>query len=110
MGPDAGEVLLVPFPYRDQLAERVRPAVVVSGSAYNQSGDVILAAITSHPPRMPLDYALLDWQAAGLQGPSTVRMLLATAAQARIVRAIGRLSDRDWAAVQARIQQVFTWP
>jgi hypothetical protein len=27
---NAGDVVLVPFPYRDRLAERARPAVVVS--------------------------------------------------------------------------------
>ena len=44
----AGDVVLVPFPYRDRLAERARPAVVVSADAYNQHGDVVVAAITSH--------------------------------------------------------------
>ena len=42
--------------------------------------------------------------------PSTVRMLLSSAAQVRIVHTIGRLSDRDWTAVQTLILQVFTWP
>jgi len=36
------------FPYRDRLAERARPAVVVSADTYNQHGDVVVAAITSH--------------------------------------------------------------
>jgi mRNA-degrading endonuclease toxin of MazEF toxin-antitoxin module len=40
----AGDVALVPFPYRDRLAERARPAVVVSAKAYNQHGDVVVAA------------------------------------------------------------------
>jgi mRNA interferase MazF len=110
MAVNAGDVVLVPFPYRDQLAERTRPAIVVSAQAYNQQGDVVVAAVTSHAARFPTDYSLLDWQAAGLQFPSTVRMILATAAQGRIVRVIGRLSDRDWNAVQARVLQTFRWP
>jgi mRNA interferase MazF len=49
---DAGDVVLVPFPYRDRLAERARPAVVVSGVTYNRHGDVVVAAITSHAVRV----------------------------------------------------------
>jgi mRNA-degrading endonuclease toxin of MazEF toxin-antitoxin module len=35
MAYKAGDVILIPFPYRDRLAESTRPAVVVSGDAYN---------------------------------------------------------------------------
>jgi mRNA interferase MazF len=106
----AGDVVLVPFPFRDQLAERTRPAIVISASGYNQAGDVILAAVTTHAPRGALDYPLADWRMAGLQLPSTLRMLFATAAEARVVLRIGHLSDRDWAEVQDRVRQVFAWP
>jgi mRNA interferase MazF len=101
------DVVLIPFPYRDRLAEKTRPAVVVSGSGYNQYGDLVIAAITTQPPRFPTDYALLDWQTAGLQYPSTVRMLLATASSARVVLTIGQLTDRDWAEVEGRLKLVF---
>ncbi len=84
-----------------------RPAVVVSGPAYNQFGDLVIAAVTSQPVRFPTDYALLDWQAVGLQHPSTVRMLLATVAAGRVVYKLGELSDRDWSAVQVRPHLVF---
>jgi mRNA interferase MazF len=106
MAVDAGDVVLVPFPFRDRLAERTRPAVIVSGQSYNQQGDTIVAAITSHAARFATDYALQDWQAAGLQFASTVRMLVATIAAERIVLRIGRLSDRDWAEVRSRVRQV----
>jgi mRNA interferase MazF len=110
MAFSAGDVVLVPFPFRDRPAERTRPAVVVSAQAYNQHGDLVIAAITSHPPRLPTDYAFLDWSAAGLRLPSTVRMLLATAAEERVVLLIGHVSDRDWVEVQSRVLQVFAWP
>ena len=104
-----GDVVLVPFPYRDRLAERARPAVVVSADTYNQHGDVVVAAITSHVPRVAIDFALRDWAAAGLKLPSTVRMLLATVASARILLYVGHLTERDWTEVQARLRMVFTW-
>ena len=49
----AGDVVLVPVPYRDRPGESSRPGVVVSGQGYNQSGDVIIAAVTSHPREAP---------------------------------------------------------
>jgi mRNA-degrading endonuclease toxin of MazEF toxin-antitoxin module len=108
MAFSAGGVVLVSFPFRDKAG--ARPAVVVSAQAYNQLGDLVVAAVTSHPPRGGLDYALADWSAANLKLPSTVRMLLATVAETRILLSVGRLSDRDWAEVQDRVRQVFAWP
>ena len=104
MAFNPGDVVLVPFPFCDQLAERARPAVVVSTAPFNQNGDLILAAVTSHAPRFAKDYALMDWQAAGLRIPSTVRMLVATVAEARILHHVGQLTDRDWAEVVDRLR------
>jgi mRNA interferase MazF len=101
------DIVLLPFPFRDRLAEKTRPAVVVSGTAFNQQGDLVIAAITSQPARLPTDFELRDWQAVGLQLPSTVRMLLATVADQRVAHVIGQLSDRDWAGIQTRLQLVF---
>jgi mRNA interferase MazF len=110
MAYSAGDVLLVPFPYRDQQGERTRPAIVISSQSYNQRGDLVIAAITSHPPRDATDYGLQDWTAAGLKLPSTVRMLVATVAETRVVFRVGHVSDRDWTEVCTRVLQVFAWP
>ena len=75
MAFEPGDVVLVPFPYRDVNAIKTRPAVVVSSSDFNPSGDLGVVAITSHDPRSTWDYGLVDWQAARLQFASTVRML-----------------------------------
>ena len=45
----------LPFPYRDRLAESVRPAVIVSRADFNQRGDLIVATVTTHAPRLPTD-------------------------------------------------------
>jgi len=43
-----GDVVLAPFPFTHQAAIKQRPAVVVSGRAYNAvKPDVIIMAITS---------------------------------------------------------------
>ena len=107
MAIKAGDVSPTPFPFRDKSAESTRPAVVLSGTSYNQQGDVVVAAITSHPVRLSTDYALQDWKAANLVKDLTVRMLIATIDQTRIVLTIGQLTDRDWQGVQANLQLVF---
>jgi mRNA interferase MazF len=103
-----GDVVLVPFPYRDRLAEKTRPAVVISNHTLDASHDVVVAAITSHAPRFPTDVALKDWKIAGLQRPSTVRMLIATLADDRVVLQVGRLSDVDQASLQATLLSVIS--
>ena len=101
-----GDVVLVPFPFRDQVAAKVRPALVVSGTAYNAGGDLIVAAITTHPPRVASDYVLAGWRRARLVGPSTVRMQLATLAASRVLHRPGRLASSDLQVVDARIRGV----
>lgn len=104
---EPGDVVLVPFPFRDRHAERARPGVVLSGSTFNQYGDLVIAAITSHTARFETDHALNDWQAAGLKIPSTVRMLLATIAKSRVPHRVGKLHEADWLEVTRRLERVF---
>ncbi len=99
-----GDVVLVPFPFTDLSASRVRPAVVVSSEDYNvQSSDLIVAMVTSRPQTGPSDYRLQDWQEAGLMYPSWVRAKLATLEQRLIQFSPGRVSDRDVIAVEMRL-------
>lgn len=97
---------LLPFPYRDRTGDKARPAVVVSSLAFNATGDVIVAAITSHAARYSTDYELTDWKSAGLRIPSTVRMLLATIAESRVLFHVGKLTTTDWAEVRVRLNRV----
>lgn len=99
-----GDVVRGLFPGAQGLKER--PCVVISTEYYHaERQDVLLAVVTSQLRQAvsPLDYALLDWAEAGLQGPSLVRMYLGTREQSE-VRPVGRLSERDWAQVRLRLQ------
>ena len=66
------DVVLVPFPYTDQLAEKRRPAVVVSApELMRKYGLVWLVMVTSAVNRMwDCDIAISDLSVAGLPAPS----------------------------------------
>jgi mRNA interferase MazF len=100
-----GDVVLIPFPFTDLSAKRVRPAIVVSVPEYEQNtGNIIVAQVTSRQHSLPTDYALQDWQFAGLLRPSVVRVKLATINAALVQFRTGRLSDRDLEEVDKRLR------
>jgi mRNA interferase MazF len=100
-----GDVVLIPFPFTDLSAKRVRPAIVVSVPEYEQNiGDIIVAQVTSRQHSLPTDYALQDWKFAGLLRPSVVRVKLATINAALVQFRTGRLSDRDLEEVDKRLR------
>ena len=68
--------------------------------------DVILALITSKLSAATVitDYILQDWNQAGLHQPSAFRAFLETHPASAIQFEIGKLSDRDWLEVQARLR------
>lgn len=99
-----GDVVTVVFP--GAVSTKRRPAVVVSTVLYHQvRPDVILCLLTSQvqTATAPTDYLLQDWMQAGLRQPSAARMFLITV-PASDVSVIGRLSERDWHEVQARLR------
>lgn len=55
-----GDICLVPFPYTDLSGTKYRPAVVISNSSVNSSGDLILAAITSKLRQDSFSYPILN--------------------------------------------------
>jgi len=101
--PDPGDVVVVDFAGATGLKRR--PAVVVSSAIYHaHRPDLILATLTSNlaSATTPTDHILRDWPAAGLRKPTAFRAYPGMAAPGSIHR-IGRLTDRDWEAVQARL-------
>ena len=88
---------------------KVRPAVVIASTRYLlERPDVIVGILTTRIPA-PLastDYALLDWQTAGLRAPSCFRAYVLTLHRSETTL-IGHLSDRDWTQVNARVRLTF---
>lgn len=90
------DVVVVPFPYSDRLAEKRRPALVVSHRDMGGFGRLWVAMITSTPWAELGDVALEDLGTAGLPVASTLRASkLATIDAARVLRRAGRLGGHD---------------
>jgi mRNA interferase MazF len=102
-----GDVIVVPFPFTDQIATKKRPAVIVSSEAYQRERpDLILMAITSQVRPSPTvgEIAVVRWQAAGLLKPSVIKPLLTTIEASLVIRHLGTLHPDD----QAGLRQVLT--
>ena len=101
------DIVVVPFPFADRRASKRRPALVLSSQRFNaESGNSVLAMVTSasNPP-WPMD-VLIDAAHAGLQAPSKVRMKLFSLDNRLILRRAGNLSQADRRAVAATIQRL----
>lgn len=99
----AGDVVLVEFPFSDFQTFKRRPGLVlVSGGA-----DLLLARVTTHPPREPSDVVLKHWSKTGLPRASTVRLTKLVAIDLRLVHhKIGRLHADDARTVLQAWQQM----
>jgi mRNA-degrading endonuclease toxin of MazEF toxin-antitoxin module len=99
------DVVAVPFPYADPLAEKRRPAVVVSSPRLEQDhGLVWLVMVTSTSTRWRGDVRVTDLEAAGLPVRCVVRPTkIACVGVQRVLRKLGTLGAADWAAVRATL-------
>jgi len=103
--PSGWDVVVVPFPYSERLAEKRRPALVVSSEQLNREGFLWIAMTTGAAKERRIgDVPIQDIASAGLPGASIVRVSkLATIEPSRIVRRIGRLADSERAAIVSTI-------
>src|SRR5688572_529937 len=70
----AGDVVVVPFPYTDRLAEKRRPALVISSARLVRFGVVWIAMITSAENEpWACDVRIADIDRAGLPAASVIR-------------------------------------
>lgn len=93
-----GDVVLVPFPFSDLSATKVRPAIVVSSMVYHQTEpDLLLAAVSSKIAAAPslVTYILRDWTAAGLRVPSALKPVLFTLDPSLVIQRVGMLTPTD---------------
>lgn len=106
---DRFDVLVVPFPFTDKQASKRRPALVLSGAAFNRNaGHSVMAMITSaEHSAWPNDVPVRDLESAGLPSPCVVRMKLFTLDHRLVLQKAGSLSKRDRDAIEKALNAVF---
>ena len=102
------DVVVVPFPYVDRLAEKRRPALIVSSDRLAGQGIIWVVMITSAAnPQREDDVPIADLRGAGLHAPSVIRSAkIATIEPHRIIRRAGAL-DRASARQVVRALQKY---
>lgn len=100
--------MLVGFTFSDESGKKLRPAVIVSTSAYHRGRhEVVVAAITSNVKRRLLgDHLLADWEGAGLLFPSLVTGIIRTIKHTMIERKLGTLRKPDLDAFDRELRRI----
>ncbi len=93
----AFDVVIVPFPFTDRNASKRRPALVLSGAAFNQAAQhSVLAMVTSaDQSAWPGDCPIQNLASAGLTTACMVRLKLFTLDHRLIIRKAGGLAATD---------------
>jgi mRNA interferase MazF len=91
---ERGAVVLLPFPFSDQSAAKLRPAVVVSPGY--PSADLLVVAVTSVGGVLrPGEFALQFWREAGLLHPSFAKRAVTSVTGGLVRKQLGQLRAAD---------------
>ncbi len=108
-----GDVLILPFPYSDRLAEKRRPALMVSDAALVARAQLVWVVMITSARNTPWadDVAIDDLDAAGLPAASVIRPVkIACVEPARVLRRAGRVDAATLARVRAALAETLALP
>jgi len=109
--PKKGKIVLIPFPFTDLSASKVRPAVIVSSLA--QGEDIIVAFISSVKSKIQKTDIVLnsydkDFSKTGLKADSVIKTgKLATLDKKIILGEIGEISADTEKEINKKIKILF---
>src|ERR1051326_6511381 len=99
-----GEAVFLMFPYTAATGGKQRPALVLLDTG---DDDILVARLTSQRATSRFDAIILNWRAAGLLAPSTVRLhKLATVEKGLVRKKLGRLHESDWNLARSVLKQI----
>lgn len=102
-----GEIATALFVYADQAGAKRRPVLVVSSEEYNsETGNVIIAAISSRPLKDRFEYKIEKWQDSGLKMPSKVRAGTLQTVAGFLLHKIGSMPEEDFSHVKHLLTEV----
>ena len=99
--------MLVGFVFADEAGRKLRPALVLTSTAYHRARqEIIVAAITSNVRRRLFgDHILAEWKGAGLLFPSVVTGVLRTIKRSMIDRKLGTMAKADLEAFDRELRR-----
>lgn len=110
---DAGDILLVPFPFSESEKVKKRPALLLyAGDSRKSYSLATIAMISSQidSPRIFGDVFLEDWSTENLLHPSIVRLSkIATLDRNLILSKIGTLTKRDVTSAKKEFKKVYSF-
>jgi mRNA interferase MazF len=104
-----GDIVVVPFPYADKLAEKRRPALIVSSTAFNARQSLVwVVMITSAENKGWPDDIEIQLRSTGLSSPSVIRTSkIATIERSRIDRVLGKIDSKTAGIVAHTVSTIF---
>jgi mRNA interferase MazF len=104
-----GDVATALFTFSDQIGAKKRPVLVVSSEEYNTTidGDIIVAAISSKPPRNRFEYMIDAWKMSGLKMPSKVRAGTLQTVSTVLLQKIGQIPEEEFLEIKRLLTEVF---
>jgi len=104
------DVVVVPFPYSDRPADKVRPAIVLSSpKLMRATGVCYLAMVTSAENAVRIgDVPVSSLRGSGLPAPSVVRPAkIMTLSESRVLKRLGALPKADQEKFMASMELFF---
>ncbi len=91
---NAGDVVLLRFPFTDMETKKRRPALIVNPAEFSKRHeDVVVLPLTSR--KQNDDLYLEKWKEAGLLKPTWLKPLIATICETLVEKSLGVLSSDD---------------
>src|SRR5438105_3380063 len=101
---EAGDLVLVMFPFTGAGAGKQRPALVLLDTG---DDDLLVARVTTQRHNSKFDSAIQHWREAGLLAPSTARLhKLATVEKLLVRRILGHVHESDWLTLRLLLKQI----
>ena len=105
-----GKIVLIPFPFTDLTAAKLRPAIVL----FEGERDVVVAFISSRVPQRPtltdivVDEAHPEFEMTGLKTSSVIRLdKVATILKDLILGEIGEIGTRVKKEINAKLSKAY---
>lgn len=105
----AGDIVVVPFPFSDLTSLKIRPALIVSSNAFNESRNLLLVAISTKKGleefSIPLSQKNLN--SGELKKESFIRLQnIFTLEKRMIIKKVGKMNEKSYANFKKKFEKI----